>query len=268
MATINIIIKGIAICYQKEIEGKKLWRVLFPFNDCHSVKFSYDKGSGEVFVGHLGKAKSRVEIVPEAENRDAGATEKFQKTVLDLTADTASIKTHSKISLKDKWDKRGILLTIPSVVFDVRKTLLDFCETRDLDIFIHNPADDSVQILYTCGNSSAQIDIAHSIKGEISLEAGITLSVKTDDNIVFTVKPDTDYTLIFDNDCKEVTTLPDGSYKNDMEMIYELLEEPEHTDHKFLVKGEGNPVEPPDLLRGKPCLVVKVSDPTSIESLP
>lgn len=265
MSTINIIIKGIAICYQKVIDGKNVWRILFPFNECHTVKFSYNKGAGEVFVGHLGKAKSRVEVALQPEAGPASSTQEFDEKVLDLTSGDASLETHSSIASKEKWEERGILLTIPSAVFDVRKTLLDFSINQGLNIFLYNSKNGAIQILHNSNGSGQTRDIAHSITGRIVLEKKGALSVKTDTNTVFTAEPDTDYTLTFDNDCNE---LPKGRFKNDMEMIYELLEEPEQADRKFLVKAEGGTAEPPDLLKGKPCLVVKISDAKSIESLP
>lgn len=268
MATINIIIKGIAICYQKEIAGKKVWRILFPFNECHTTKFGYEKGNEKVFVGHLAKAKSKIEVTRSAGGGSAGSSARFNNQVLDLTTNSV-ITTHSKVALKSGWDTRGVLLTIPSVFFDIRMTLLEYEDTRLLDqIFLYNPDEATEQILYDRDSSTTVLDVAHSITGEIQLRAEETLSVETDEHSIFTTEPNTDYTLIFDNDCDEILELPDGTYRNDMEMIYQLFQEPNHTNRKFLVQGRGNPAEPPNLLRGKPCLVVKVSDPVSVQDLP
>jgi hypothetical protein len=267
MATISIIIQGIAICYQKEIEGKTVWRILFPFNHCHTVKFEYEKGADKVFVGHLGTPKSRVEVTMNGAT-SASSTEEFDNQVLDLTTDTV-IRTHSKIALKSGWDERGVLLTIPSIVFDVRDTLLDFPENRLLDeIFLHNPDGPTEQILYDKASSAIVLDVAHSITGRIQLKAGEALSVKIDENTIFTTEPNTNYTLIFDNDCDEIEELPDGTYRNDMEMIYTLFQDTSHANRKFLVEARANLSIPPNLLQGKPCLVVKVTDPISVQDLP
>ena len=272
--TINIIIKGIGICYLKNVQGKDVFRVLFPFNECHSVKFSYETGGRTVFVGHLGKAKSKIEVTAtSAASNLASVTEQFRTEVFDLTAGKAELTTHPQIYPKAGLDERGVVLTIPSVSFDVRHTL------RYFDV--NSP---EKMIIYVADSDGApdQIinDLAHSITGQILLGAGGTVSVKTDEGNIFTSRPDSACTLIFDNDCKEVTHKPDGSYKNDMEMLYELVEEPGHTTRKFFVSGrEKNPTpkieaagtfltEPPQLVQGKPCLIVKVSDTDSINRLP
>ena len=52
MTTVDIIIKGVALCYKKDVGGKKFWRVLFPFDGetgeehCHLVNFLWKKDDG------------------------------------------------------------------------------------------------------------------------------------------------------------------------------------------------------------------------------
>jgi hypothetical protein len=256
-STIEIIVKGIAICYKKTIaDGRTVWRVLFPFNDCHSVKLSCDMGGETIFLGHLGSSKSKIEIVTGSTTSSTGSTTDF-KEVLDLTSDGSDpahpLVTHASLQKKSGWDERGVALTIPNMYFDVRNSLRDFAEIGNSEIYLED----------TEGGIEQPIeDIAHSVRGTIDLSGGETASIIIDGRTIFTSQPEVSCVLVFDNDCKEEH--PD--HPNDMVMIYQLVEEPGNEDRMFLVKGRAKAdgdknlmSEPPNLLGGKPCLVVKVS---------
>ncbi|HEY0428336.1 MAG TPA: hypothetical protein VGC76_11180 [Pyrinomonadaceae bacterium] len=248
---VYVLIKGVAICYKKD----NLWKILFPFDDCHSVKLSYKTGTREVFLGHFGQAKGKIEIITNQAAFPPQSSGEFDHEVVNLT--DAGV-THQSIVPKSGWDSKGILLTIQNANFDVKNRLEDFPEAiAGLDIFL---TDRNVDKKF--GENE---HIAHSVEAKIQLSENEFVKVNIGRTELFTTEPGNTYNLIFDNDCDKPLKAPK---RNDMEMFYELIEEPNDRSRKFVVEGRpkhGTPTpksnrnEPPDLLQGKPCLVVKAS---------
>ena len=81
--SVKTIINGVALCYRKD----DLCKVVFPFNECHQIKLSYQKENGEEFeIGPLAKENRAIKIVSDAAASAAGEDASF-KQILDLTAD-------------------------------------------------------------------------------------------------------------------------------------------------------------------------------------
>lgn len=255
--TVNVLIKGVAICYEKD----NLWKVLFPFDGCHSVKVSYKVDGREVFLGHFGQVNNRLSISTDQQQIPPQSSNQFKQEVLDLT--DPSGKTHPTVMKKQGWNDRGVLLTIKNINFDVRHKLKrDFPNSvRNLDLILTDRV--------TERRFGAAEDVAHSVEGNINLKGNETVTITTAAGTnIFTSEPGNAYEITFDNDCE----LPNPSGKNDMEMFYELIEEPGKPNRKFIIEGKrtGDPVPgpkaiPPSLLEGKPCLAVQV---TKSEQLP
>jgi hypothetical protein len=278
-ATIDIIIRGIAICYKKPKSTKvDLWRVLFPFDDenlaagkklCHELNFSSKVGDAPELPGHerpLAKPRGVITIKASQNKLETSSeSDNFKEYALDLTnTATGKPKTHGAVELKEKdtenWRKGTVLMKIDvPAVFSV----CDYIhELTSEDIFL-NEHNGTV-------TSGKQHDIiAHSVKATFELDEDETLQVfnGTDRLETITVEDKKLYTLIFNNDCK--IKRPG---KNDMEMFYEkTIVEPGKPNRKFLItdkledssskKGDAELESIPEisLAEGKPCLSVYVS---------
>jgi|GEM_PF-5716328 len=258
--TVDIIIKGVALCYVKgkPADANEIWKVLFPFDECHSVKFSYRIDDGVlVKVGHLARANCKVDI-----NLSTPRTPTAEKTanfnsVLDLTKKTNPRKTHDKIKRKDDWSQKAVLLSISNAKMSVFDYMQDYL---DEDIYLRekkNGASGRKELISE--------PLAHWLKARIVLSETETFNVICDGTNLITppaaTGDDVLYTLIFDNDCLDVR-----ENKNDMDMFYKIIEEPTKTNRKFHITGEserssGLRVIPPNLEDRKPCMAVTASDP-------
>ncbi|MDQ3800769.1 MAG: hypothetical protein M3384_15080 [Acidobacteriota bacterium] len=302
MATnVDIIIKGVAICYMKEGD----WHILFPIDEkrCHSIKFTYKEGDNkESEPQSLADSLETIRITTTSASATTGETRNFSRYVFNLT----SQRTHPRIRRKGDLRGKAVLMVISKAHFSINRYLQDFPFTiPDLEEIVGDTST-KTQIRDT--------PIAHSAKARITLNTGENLTVQSDMLAEPHVIDDNNssYTLIFDNDCEDV--IPD---RNDMDMFYEVIEEdPGATGSKpgrhFRIGGYGINLEqifslqqlvgkvkqsgfgeadieqlrqsgfseadieqlrrilsePPNFVMGKPCLIVKVTDEESIKTLP
>lgn len=289
-ATIDIIIRGIAICYKKQKSAEvDLWRVLFPFDDenlapgkqlCHELNFSKKEGDGpELPVpGHKRPlAKRRGVITIKASQHKlttSGESKNFKEFALDLTNTAAGKpKTHDALELKDKgtenWRNGTVLMKID---VPAEFSVCDYIhELTKGDIFLNEDDGSGTAI-----QGKQHTIIAHSVKATFELDKDKILQVFDGADVLenITVKEGVLYTLIFDNDCK---IKKPG--ENDMDMFYaKTIVEPGKPKRRFRIADKpmfkvtpakkGGIVKasvPPSLFEGKPCLSVVV---TKSENLP
>jgi hypothetical protein len=273
--TVDIIIRGISICYRKG----DVWKILFPIDDlkCHKINFSVRKEDGkDEAKGFLADAPSINLSVAEAES-ETGESTNFANTVYDLTGG----HTHPKVRLKPNPGK-FVLMTVPNAYFFIDVYLEDISPDHQIPALVD---------VGTSAPGHTFTSLAHSAKAIIRLKDGGTLTLKAG-GFQFTTEPGSSYTLTFDNDCDKI---PTG--ENDMDMFYTVIEEFDPatglgSDKQFRIGGVGPaedalderflenfsekfferftvfPKPPPDFARGNTCMFGRVSDTESIENLP
>lgn len=222
--TVDIIIKGIAICYRKGAN----WHVLFPIDadGCHKINFSYKKGdNSDLPIGALAKSTGiNIKIEGGSASSNVGETPNFTNHVLDLT----STRTHPRIRKKGDLTGKAVLLTIPNARFSINKYLEEFPGGK-IPALEELPA----------GTKQPLTTLAHSVKATITLDDGAHAVVES--NVLKDGRFPTDAgfscILTFNNDCE--TPKPE---KNDMDMFYEVIEEFDGTsvrNRKFRIGGVG-----------------------------
>jgi hypothetical protein len=205
--TVDIIIKGIAICYRKDDN----WHVLFPIDaeECHKIAFSYKKGdNSDLPKGDLAKSTAiNITIAGAGASSVTSETSNFTSHVLDLT----SQRTHGKIRSKGDLTGKAVLLTIPHARFSINKYLEEFPSGRIPDL-----------VETKTGARNPIYTLAHSVKGTITLNDGAQVVVESDGlgGGRFVTEPGFSSILTFNNDCEK----PKPG-KNDMDMFYEVIEE-------------------------------------------
>jgi hypothetical protein len=266
--TVEIILKGVGICYEK----KDTWKILFPFNECHSVKFSCRKNDEKLTkIGHLAMANCRIDVnvSPERQNREAKRSPNFEKYVLDLTHteekkqaqdSSGKVPTHGKVRVKkdkdkkEKWREKAVLLSLQNAEMSVLDYIEDY---TDEDILLHE--------VDTPNRKPIEYSLAHWLRAKIDLQPNEELTVKRNNSellkITSTADKDIVYTLTFDNDCVEVR-----ENQNDMDMYYQIVEDAKNPKRRFRlvsasVNDEAPRVIPPGVRGDKPCMFVYVSDP-------
>lgn len=269
MATlVKIIIKGVAICYKKN----NLWKVLFPFDDCHTVKLNYEHGAEKGFLGNFGRTKCKIEVTTNQTLVPPSSSGQFDEEILNLTSDSSNNTgktfpyiTHQAVKAKEGWNTRGVLLTMQNTNLDVNDSLKeDFSDSlQGYDIYLTDKNTDK-----RIDFNQAGIEIAHSIEGKIGLDGENIITVKVDNTEIFTTVPGGTYIFTFNNDCEGK---PKPPKTNDMEMFYEVIEDANpQANRKFVIEGRPNGQVvnrsiPPNFADGKPCLAVEV---TKVEGLP
>lgn len=201
MASVNIIVRGIAMTYHKD-DG--IWRILFPFGECHMVKFKTDEGDPGIELAEEGR---RIRITTEGAKSSFGMGAGYD-TFLDLTAEYS----HSNgIKIKDNWNENAVLMMIESGEYSVHEY------TRDEHLMARS---NRVTL-------SPQ-KIAYSSK--ITIEADKVI-VNVDGLNDFPKVFDSDSTIIFDNDCHE------GEHRkiSDLEMVYNIVEDAGRADEQCVV---------------------------------
>lgn len=254
--TVDIIIKGAAICYQKANK----WHVLFPIDNegCHTIKFSHRKvDETDSEKTPLVASRDPISITASSAASKTGAAEDFENHVLDLTS--KKLPLHKKIKKKGNPTGEAVLMKIENAVFSVHKYLQNFSE----------PVPDLEEV-GTSNRTPMQEELtAHSVKATVILRNNAKLTVKSDVlDEDFVTEANCSYVLTFDNDC--YSQKPD---RNDMDMFYDVLEDADGSGRRFRLGGVGPSTkakhkiltEPPDYRNGKPCLVVQVTDPNDLD---
>ncbi len=237
MASVNIIVKGIAVAYHKD-DG--IWRILFPFGECHLVKFKTGEDDPGIELAEEGR---RIRITTE------GAKSRFRTgtdydSFLDLTAEYSH---SSGIKIKDNWNEKAVLMTIKNAEYSAYEY------TNDKHLMAR-----SNRI------TLSPQKIAYSSK--IMIEADKVI-VNVDGHDDFPKVFDNDSTIIFDNDCQE------GEHRkiSDLEMVYNIVEDANKADEQCVVakvsEKTGDEIQRGDFYGdprdsfegGLPCHVIVVS---------
>lgn len=246
MARVNIIIKGIAMSYHK---GDGLWRILFPFGDCHEVKFKEDQESSGI---SLARANRQIQITTENASSVFEIDDNY-KDFLDLTADYSH---RNGVRMKDGGDENAVLMSIENAKLSV----YEYTTTEHMLINQNNVTFAPAQIGYS---ALAVID---------SEKVFINVNDQADFPKVF----EDDCTLIFDNDCGE----GDTREISDFDLVYSVVEGvvaeeerfvvtklPEHIDHPIVVGTVFGPADKDckdPFAGGLPCHMVRVSQPGNL----
>jgi hypothetical protein len=247
MAIVNIIITGIAMTYHKE-DG--IWKVLFPFGECHEVKFKENEAASGI---PLAAANRQIRITTE------DAVSKFEigknySSFLDLTADYSHT---NGVTLKNDWEQKAVLMSIE----DAKLSVHEYTKTEHL-------------MLKANEVTFAPALIGYSAKATINSERVI---LEVDDHLDFPKVFEEDCTLIFDNDCQ----LGDIREVSDFDMVYNVVEPIISEEERFIVSKlpanidypvtVGTLLDLPDLndikdpfVGGLPCHLVAVSQPDNL----
>lgn len=212
MAKVTILIEGIGLIYQKTFEANpenNRWKVLFPFDRQHRVKFIW-RQEGHTNSVPLASENGKINIIvknPDQSNHAEG-------TDFDKFLDINSVHTRG-IKEKDDGKDSRVLLTIPNAKLS--------CDNiTDSKFFItkngatHTVATFPKQIGYS---ASAEINLGES--GSVTVEA----KNANDDTIFSKLFSGQDFTLKFDNNClfgppTEIT---------DFEMLYDIIQDVDDT---------------------------------------
>jgi hypothetical protein len=201
MAKINIIIKGVAMSYQK---GDGLWKVLFPFGECHKIKFKETENDPGIALA--GKNR-RIRITTENAESAFEIGDDYND-FLDLTADYSHA---NGVKMRAGWEERAVLMTIENA----RLSAADY--TDDAHLMVR-------------GNTVtlAPKKIGYSYKAEIKSEKII---IEVDNHPEFPKAFNQDCTLIFDNDCEQ----GEARKISDFEMVYNVVEDAATKNEQFVV---------------------------------
>jgi hypothetical protein len=230
MAKVNIIIRGVALCYQKS----GVWKVMFPFDQCHQVKLiQQTSDETQVPLGTLADANNTIEIQTQGATSSTGTDSSFNQ-IFDLTGSNAH---SSGVKPIISWQTGGVLLTIPNAVFH-----------------LHG----AYQVDFILSGNGSEINvgkIGHSSIAKIDLAQTGSISVISGGSEVFSHNGDTPCTLIFDNDCPPVHT---DTGLGDFNMFYDIIEDSANSSRTF----ELNPSSP--LPSSEPCQNVRASITTDL----
>lgn len=258
--TIEVIVKGIALWFQKD----EFWNALLPFDKCHIVDFSFSKDDGPPSKRRsVAGKKGRIRIFRSAGGAEDKPTETpaFRSQVFDLTNDKFSdlkpYLTHSAVTKKTDWADKAVYLRLGSAQLSVFDYLQDLTDDR---ILVHG----TTTVLQRLDS------IAHWVKATITVPdkpPGIEVSIRINDEDVLTT-PITAATggkvqIVINNDCQKRTKA------NDMLMYYDIIDS-DPAGEKFLI-GDSKPVESnkgleENLLGNIASGLSKLGDHKSVES--
>lgn len=209
MAKITILIEGIALSYQKD----NRWKILFPFDDCHNIKFSYSSGSEDQDFGPLAKANRRIEIRTTGPVISTHSVGTYYNDFIDFTANYSH---KDGLEMLPDWNQYGILLTIQNALF----RLFEFTNTKSVLREVSGIVDPIVFGPEIVGYSA----MAHIETGE----GGSVELVQIDDGVETPIKSfSSDARLIFDNNCDEINP------NSDTEMLYQLVKGKDTDTQRF-----------------------------------
>jgi hypothetical protein len=239
----TIFIKGIGMIYSEENE----WKILFPFDDCHTVKYKTSESEDAVSLAAPGRTVRIRAAQPTSVFKVGARFDDF----LDITS---SVAHKDGIRLKAAGELPTVLLTIENAEFSVASHT--FCRYQMLS---------STQVL------THPREIAYSGKAEI--DAG-EITVETDDG-EFQQTFNNDVIILFDNICLNPG---DGTEPvSDMKLLYDVIEDASEPGKQFTI--DRDPAQKPGALlvdpnftgfgdldnvapgkEGLPCNVVKASN--------
>lgn len=230
MAKIAIIITGIALSYQKDDR----WKILFPFNDCHDIKFSYSSGNEDYDFGPLAKTDRQIEIRTTGPVTSTHSVGTYYDDFIDFTADYSH---KDGLEILPDWNQSGISLTIQNALFRLYEFTNTKCVLREVSGIV-DPIVFGPEIV---GYSAmAHIEIG---------EGGAVEVVQIDDGVETLIESfSSDALLIFDNNCDEI------SRNSDTEMLYQLVKGKDTDTQEFSSVRDPDdlPIALPQFLSVKP----------------
>jgi hypothetical protein len=207
MAKVNIIIKGVAMSYHK---GDGIWKIIFPFGECHLVKFK--ETENELGIALAGKNR-RIRIRTENPQSTFEVGDDYND-FLDLTADYSHA---NGVKMQAGWEDRAVLMTMENT----RLSVAEHTQSEHLVV--------KAKIV-----TLEPTKIGYSYKAEIESEKVI---VEVDNHPDFPKVFDNDQTIIFDNDCQ----MGETRKTTDFEMVYNVIEDAaQKTEHFEVAKVSVN----------------------------
>lgn len=239
MAKFTFFIEGIGLIHQKVDMAdptKSKWKIIFPFDGCHQVKFSYPK-NGVYKTEVFGKPKTIISISVSDQTSKHEKGDNFGK-FLDLSRSDLHGKN---IILKRNWDSHSALLEIPFARFSLKE------ETYS-------------KFVAKGGGLSSPIDlgsIGYSAKASI---AGKTLTVKATEKgtVIFNESFNSDSILKIDNNCGGQPP----TNETDLKELYKHIIKDKGNESKMFKVERNPPVNLPPSKRRKAPLKV---DNTNVE---
>jgi hypothetical protein len=216
MSEFTIIIKGVAASYIKD----DAWKVLFPFNECHAVRFSVGVDPGLLVERApipgmiLGQQGVRIEIsVSDPLTRTSEGTD--YDDFLDLTGD----------GVHDALEPRFDIADMNAVMMSI-----DGAQMSPLD---HVEA--GCRLMNRDGSSSPKTPFQKTGNYGKAFIEGTELTIRvTGPDINFSSTFSEDTTVVFDNDCIEQ---PIGEF-GDIDMLYNVLSDADQGSIKFMVEKD------------------------------
>jgi len=215
MSQFTIITKGVGACYIKD----DAWKILFPFDTCHTVKLGFGVNGEEPDTGtSFGGKGVRIDVsVTDPLTRTAKGSD-FDN-FLDLTGSGA----HADITTKGELeDMNAVLVSLGNAVLGVKEhtpesfRLIDRDETRVTSTTFQKTGD----------------------SGQIFIEGGVLTIQVTGLGTSHTLTFSEDTTIIIDNDCLEA---PANIEFGDMDMLYDILADGVEEDRKLKMEKEKAP---------------------------
>lgn len=201
MAKFQIIFKGIGIVYSQ----KEMWKVIFPFDNCHEVKFSSDcKGTPNGSV----KGKNRQITITADEPDSSFKIGQDYDNFLDMT----DSDMHKAVMKKSDWNEQAVLVSVENAVFSQHE--LTKC-----------------RYIVKLGDKTVKPSAILGYSGRADIEAK-SITVYADGVEGFPVTFVDDCTITFDNECYNEETFRDES---DIFMTYWAIEDKDDTEKKFTV---------------------------------
>lgn len=243
MAEFKIVFKGIGLFYSKN----RIWKVIFPFDNCHEVKFSSD--CRERPKGALKGAGRQVAITannPTSQFENGNVFNSF----INMTANYS----HRAIKKKRDWNNEAVLVSIENASFSLKElTRSRFGLKR---------------------NNQWTLPPNHIGFSAVAVIRADSITISANGAADFPVTFDTDCEITFDNDCERGTSPSENS---DIAMIYRIIEDADDPTVKFTVERHDDDKAPSggkslDKLKvtfnnpfpqeeGLPCHLVGGSDP-------
>jgi len=225
MAKFKIIIKGIALSY---IKKDNVWRLLFPFDRCHTVKLKLDEHDPGISLASPG---ALIDVTTGANTLSKGGAKSTYRNFLDLTAD----RMHDDgLVLRDDWEKSAVRMKIANALFSV----YEMTKTR---IAVTEDGEEKIPADYIGDTGLAEIE---------SDELIIKVSGAKNFSMRFTA----DTTVTFYNDCDNTSEIA----FTDMAMLYWVVKDKEKPRRQFSVAEEGaqrssiTPAAQPSVMPGGP----------------
>lgn len=246
MKTFTIIIEGIALSYLKG----DLWKVLFPFDNDHTVRLRLQNGGEGTDGISLGMRDVKINISV----KNPGIRRSFEggdyQDFIDLTN---PLEAHTKLKTKyDLSELDAVLLSIKNAEFSA-----------------HNHTDKKFRLKKKSGAASTTTttttpppfrkigDHGKAILTGDELRIDVT---GPDTFTPFTMVLNESATVVIDNDCeKELSVITD-----DTSMLYKIVEDINDPTLKFGLEkaAAASPGGDPDgTATGLPCNMYRVSDP-------